>query len=90
LAGGGRRHGDGSLPSIRRFEGEDAQEPTPSGVRDGFRQVLMLEQVGRLHVRAIDGIVALDKRKRDLVVEIVALAVKLLMRSGQQLDGLTA
>src|SRR5262249_42443803 len=43
LAGVGRWHGYGSLPSVCCFEGEDAQEHGPPGIRNGLRQMVILE-----------------------------------------------
>jgi hypothetical protein len=50
LAGGGRRHCNTCLPSLSRCARPDAQEGAPPSVGDGLRQVVVLEQVGRLHV----------------------------------------
>jgi len=36
------------LPSFCRFERQDAQKRTPSGVRNGFRQIVVFEQIGYL------------------------------------------
>src|SRR5690349_12267112 len=80
LAGERRRHGYGLLPSVCSFENKDAQERCPCCIRDALGEVVVLEQVGRLQVFVIEGVVALDERHGFLVVEVVALAPRLLVR----------
>src|SRR5260370_15047267 len=72
------------------LEAQDAQEGAPSGVRDGLRQVVVLQQVGRLQVFYIDGVVLPHEGECRFVMEVLPLALHYLMRFSQQFDCLTA
>src|SRR5215469_16623328 len=66
LAGERRRHRYDCLSSLSRFERQDAQEGAPPSVRNGLRQVVIPQHVGRLQVFVIDRVVLLDQGKRRL------------------------
>jgi hypothetical protein len=72
LRGERGRHGDNCLPSLCRFERQDAQESSPPSVRDGLCQVRALEHVGRLQVFMIDSVILPHQSARRLVVEVLA------------------
>jgi hypothetical protein len=61
LAGVGRRHGYGLLPSVCCFESKDGQERRPAYVLDRLGKVMIPDHVGRLQVLMIDDIVGLDE-----------------------------
>src|SRR5260221_12981302 len=88
LRGERRRHGYHRLSSVCCFERQDAQEPAPSSVRNGLRQMVILEHVGRLQVFVIDGVVLAYEGERRLVMEVLPLAPHCLMRFGEQFDRL--
>jgi hypothetical protein len=58
LAGIDRRHGDNPLPSVHCFGAEDTQELRPSSITDTLGEMVVPDQVGRLHVFVIDRIAA--------------------------------
>jgi hypothetical protein len=62
LAGGGRRHGYSSLPSVCCFESEDAQELTPPGIADALGEVMTPDHVGRLHIFVVDRVMLSNER----------------------------
>jgi hypothetical protein len=61
LAGAGRRHGYGWLPSVCCFENKDAQERAPGSITDALGEVVIPDHVGRRQVFMIDDIVGLDE-----------------------------
>jgi hypothetical protein len=83
LAGGGRRHGDYSLPGACCLESEVAQERRPPRITDTLGEMVVLEQSGRLQVFVVDRVVGTDQRQRCLVVKILPLSLHLLMRLGE-------
>jgi hypothetical protein len=74
LAGERRRHGDDSLPGARCLERDDAQEPGPSGIAHAFREVVILEHIGRLRVLVGSDIVRAHQGERRSLLEVPALA----------------
>src|SRR5262249_24278277 len=78
LAGIGMRHGYGLLKSMWCLERKDAQEATPSRIGDAPGTMVVLEQVGRLHVLVRDRVVLAHSLKCRFVVEVLALALHLL------------
>jgi uncharacterized protein (DUF427 family) len=65
------------------LEGKDAQESRPSSIADTLRKVMVLEQVGRLQVLMINGIVVADQSERDFMLEVLPLPPYFLMRLGE-------
>ena len=80
LAGTGRRRSYYPLPGAYGLESEDGQERRPARVIDAFREVMVLDHVGRLQLFMIDRIVGSDQGERCLVVEVLTLAAYRLMR----------
>jgi hypothetical protein len=68
----------------------NAALPASEMLLDALGEVVMLEQVGHLHVLVIDDIAFAHKRQRRLVVKVLALAPHLLMCFGEQRDRLAA
>jgi hypothetical protein len=88
LRGERRRHRYTYLPSFRRFARQDGQETTPARITAAFGKVVIPDQVGRLQVFMINGVVLADERQRRLMVEVRTCATHPLMRSGKQVDRL--
>src|SRR5260370_15892117 len=86
--GVGRRHGYGSLPSVRCFESEDGAKLAPAGITDALGEGVVSHHVGRLQVFVIEGVVLLDQGQGGLVVEVLPLALDMLMDTAQEMDRL--
>ena len=84
LRGRGRRHGDDSTPGPCCLGAEDGQALGPPRVAEARGQVVILDQVGRLHVFVRDRVVLPDQGERRLVVEVGALALDLQRCLGEQ------
>src|SRR5262249_20851465 len=76
------------FPAVAALRAHDAQECAPPHLADALGEVVVLEQVGRLHVLVIERVVRANER--GLVVEVLALALHLLMRFGAQRHRLAA
>ena len=76
------------FPALRSLESEDGQERAPPRIGDALGEVVVLDHVGDPQVFVIDHVVRLHQREGFLVVEVAALAGDVLMRLGQQRDGL--
>src|SRR5579871_2229137 len=86
----GRRHRNGSLPSICSFESEDSAELPPARIMDAFGKLAVLHQIGNLQVFVENRIVLLNEQKDGFMVKVPALACNLLVSALQEPDGLAS
>ena len=79
-----------SLPGARRLESEDGKKRCPTGIRDALSKGVILNHVTDPQVFMVYRVVLPNQRERRLVVKILPLVADVLMRSGEERDGLAS